>query len=87
MLKVLITITSKDEEIKAKWFYDIGTWKVTISSWSNIREIRIDNYKYTNLRNELIKLWKIKNSVFQEDIEFDNPNVAAWIVLWRNASW
>ena len=59
MLKVLITITSKDEEIKAKWFYDINTWKVTILSWSNIREIRIDNYKYTNLRNELLESWKI----------------------------
>lgn len=87
MLKVLVTIISRDKEIKAQWLYDIDTGKVLILKWSNIREVRIDNYKFYDLRNRLIDSWKIKNLVFQEDIEFVNPNTAAWIVLWRNASW
>lgn len=90
MLKVVITIESNDKKAKAKWLYDIDSWKILIYKWSKIKEITIWNdylKRYNILRNGLINSWKIKNSVFQKDIEFDNPNIAAWIILWRNASW
>ena len=90
MLKILITINSEDKKANAKWLYDIDNWKVLIYKWSTIKEVTIwsDYLKsYETLRNELINSWKIKDLTLQEDIEFNNPNTAAWIVLWRNASW
>ncbi len=92
MSLIKIYIDSRDWDVHAAWTFDTKTFEVVIFRWSDIKNrITIKSAPYNprcaEVREALFNSWGIKNFKFTADFKFENPKIAAWVILWRNADW